>query len=363
MWLGNNKKEDKAILVIRSSAMGDVAMSSPVVAEFRRLYPDKRVVMLTRAFYAPFFEGIPNFEIFNVDLSSAHRGIMGTWKLYRELTKRYDIGLIVDLNDKLYSRLLRKFFLVFSGVFSFDIDKGRAQKKSLTRRNNKIKTQLPTSIERYCDAFAKSGYPLEIPTTLPKRQNRPFPEGLRAKALGKRADLGLSLDPRYLAIAPFAQHLGKRLPIETVYQILEMLGKRMPQLHVFVFGGGASERDIAQQMESRCGNVTSAIGSMTLEQEMDLMSNTELVVSMDSSSMHMGSLLGLDVISIWGATHPYAGFLGLGQSGCNVVQVSGLECRPCSVYGNKPCYRGDYACLAQIKADDVFSKIKEYMER
>lgn len=363
MWLRNNKKEEKAILVIRSSAMGDVAMSSPVVAEFRKLYPDKRVIMLTRSFYAPFFEGIDNFEIFNVDLSSAHRGIMGTWKLYRELTKLYNIGLIVDLNDKLYSRLLRKFFLVFSGVFSFDIDKGRTQKKRLTSRDNKVKVQLPTSIERYCDAFARAGYPLRVPTALPTRIRRPFPEELRSKALQKRAALGLSVDPRYLAIAPFAQHLGKRLPVETVYKLIDMLSEQMPDVHVFIFGGGASERDIALQMESKCDNVTSAIGSMTLEQEMDLMSNAELVVSMDSSSMHMGSLLGMDVISVWGATHPYAGFLGLGQSPDNVVQIEELECRPCSVYGNKPCYRGDYACLNKIKAEDIFSKIKGYMER
>lgn len=351
------------MLVIRSSAMGDVAMSAPVVAEFRRLYPRTRVVMLTRGFYAPFFEGIDNFEIFNVDLSSAHRGIGGTWKLYRELTKRYDIRLIVDLNDKLYSRLLRKFFLVFSGVFSFDIDKGRSEKKSLTRPENKVKIQLPSSIKRYCDAFARAGYPLEVPTLLPKRQRRPFPEELKNKASSKRSDKGLSPEPRYLAIAPFAQHRGKRLPIETIYRVIDMLGEQMPQVHIFIFGGGASERDIALEMEASRDNVTSAIGSMTLEQEMDLMSNTELVVSMDSSSMHMGSLLGMEVISIWGATHPYAGFLGLGQSQDNVVQVEDLDCRPCSIYGHKPCFRGDYACLAEIGAEDIFLKIKSYMER
>lgn len=363
MWLGNSKKVDRAILVIRSSAMGDVAMSSPVVSEFRRLYPDIRVIMLTRGFYAPFFDGISNFEIYNVDLASAHRGIRGTWKLYRELVGRYNIRLIVDLNDKLYSRLLRKFFLVFSGVPSFDIDKGRTEKKRLTRRKNKVKIQLPTSIERYCDAFASAGYPLQVPVSLPKKQIRPFPEHLRSEALQKRASLGLTPDPRYLAIAPFAQHQGKRLPLQTVYQLIDMLAERMPMVHVFIFGGGASERDIANQIEQKCGNVTSAIGSMTLEQEMDLMSNTELVISMDSSSMHMGSLLGLDVISIWGATHPYAGFLGLGQSCSNVIQVDNLECRPCSIYGHKPCYRYDYACLTDIKADDIFSKIEKYMER
>jgi len=82
------------------------------------------------------------------------------------------------------------------------------------------------------------------------------------------------------------------------------------------------------------------------------------MLSMDSANMHLASFVGVPVISIWGATHPYAGFYGWNQSPDNAVQIE-MECRPCSVFGNKKCFRGDYACLLNIKPQLVLNKIEE----
>ena len=81
-----------------------------------------------------------------------------------------------------------------------------------------------------------------------------------------------------------------------------------------------------------------------MEAELALMSHLDVMVSMDSGNMHLASLINTPVVTIWGATHPLAGFMGWNQSEENAVQVD-LPCRPCSVYGNKPCSRKDYACL------------------
>jgi hypothetical protein len=62
------------------------------------------------------------------------------------------------------------------------------------------------------------------------------------------------------------------------------------------------------------------------------------------------------VISVWGATHPYAGFYGWAQDTGNIVQIE-LECRPCSVFGNKPCFRGDHACMEWITPDAIIQKM------
>ena len=84
-------------------------------------------------------------------------------------------------------------------------------------------------------------------------------------------------------------------------------------------------------------------------------------VSMDSANMHLGSLVGKDVISIWGATHPYAGFYGYRQRPDLAIQTC-LPCRPCSIFGNKPCYRGDWACLNTIEPEQVIKKINDYLK-
>ena len=88
------------------------------------------------------------------------------------------------------------------------------------------------------------------------------------------------------------------------------------------------------------------------------MQHLDVMVSMDSANMHLASLVATPVVSVWGATHPYAGFMGWNQKMDNAVQLN-MRCRPCSIFGNKPCQRGDYACLTAIKPDVIINKVEE----
>ena len=97
-----------------------------------------------------------------------------------------------------------------------------------------------------------------------------------------------------------------------------------------------------------------------MAEELALMSHLDVMLAMDSGNMHLASLVGTPVVSVWGATHPYAGFMGWGQSEKNAVQIS-LPCRPCSIFGNKPCIRGDYACLRQITPNQIIEKVESLL--
>ena len=90
--------------------------------------------------------------------------------------------------------------------------------------------------------------------------------------------------------------------------------------------------------------------------------NLDLVVSMDSANMHLASLFGVPVVSVWGATHPFAGFYGWGQLIGNAVQLD-LDCRPCSVFGNKPGPRSDLACLHGIPPLVLYQKVMQVLEQ
>ena len=96
-----------------------------------------------------------------------------------------------------------------------------------------------------------------------------------------------------------------------------------------------------------------------MERELILMSHLDVMVSMDSANMHLASLVNTPVVSIWGATHPYCGFMGYGQKAENALQIENLECRPCSVFGNKPCLHGDYRCLIRITPEMVVQKVMD----
>jgi ADP-heptose:LPS heptosyltransferase len=159
-----------------------------------------------------------------------------------------------------------------------------------------------------------------------------------------------------VGIAPFAQHQGKAYSFEKVKTVIEEL-KKNASINLFLFGGGPAETELLQNLEGE--NVFSMAGKFSLNEELAQISNLDLMLSMDSANMHMASLFGVRTISVWGATHYFAGFMGVGQQESDAVEISteDLNCRPCSVFGNKECFRKDYACLNRIKSSTVAHKI------
>lgn len=345
-------------MVIRSSAIGDVAMTVPVLTEVAEQYPETEMVVLTKEFCRPFFERIPNLTIYPIDFHGRHKGLAGLFRLYRELKEAYPgIEMVLDLHDKIYSKVLQ-FLYRCGGVKTFRIDKGRKAKKELTRKKNKVVKQLETTIERYANVFRDAGMELpEISRDLAFYKiaygtGRPVPPQL---GIEKKAE-------HWLGIAPFATYVGKIYPLDKLEQVIAQVVERDPSIRIFLFGGGAEEKRQAESLAAKFDkNAISVIGRFGLKEEMDLIANLDVMVAMDSSAMHMASLLGLPVVSIWGATHPAAGFLGVGQSPEDVIQVD-LDCRPCSVYGHKLCwYKAGspeyYACLNRIEPERIVERI------
>ena len=334
----------KHLLVIRLSAMGDVAISVPVIAALRRDNPSLKITVLTRDFFRPFFRDIERIDFFTPDLRGRHRGIAGIFRMWKELRKQ-EFTHVADLHDVLRSKLLRR-LMRLSGCQVAVIDKGRSEKRLLTRKFRKIMEPLTPSIERYEKTIARLGFPLPKPA-LPVRRARPVPPAIAQRAGSKTGP--------WIGVAPFAQHKGKIYPTLQTDELIGLLAARFDR--IFLFGGGPYERDFAECMEIRHGErIVSVIGRVNLGEEMDLMSNLDAIVTMDSASMHIASLMGVPVVSVWGATHPYAGFYGFGQDLRNAVQLD-LPCRPCSVYGNKRCLFKDYRCLQQIPPQTIFDRV------
>ena len=330
------------MLVIRMTAMGDVAMTVAAVGALRERYTDLKISVLTTPFFQPFFREVPGVDFVPFDKKGRHKGLAGLIRLWRDIRQQHPVDTVADLHNVLRSKVLRMLFRL-SGCRAAAIDKGRREKRALTRLKNKILKPIEPTIRRYGDVFGRLGFPVDIPPKA-ERKRYPIPE-----VFGNKSN-------RWIGIAPFAQHAGKRYPPERMERVIENLS-RNGRYTLFIFGGGAEEQAVADTWAARFPNTLSAIGKVKLEQELDLILNLDCMVSMDSSAMHMASLYAVPVVSIWGATHPYAGFLGWGQKEKNAVQHN-LSCRPCSVYGNKPCRYGDYRCLQGIEPEEIIEKIK-----
>ncbi|NJX16945.1 glycosyltransferase family 9 protein, partial [Tamlana crocina] len=147
------------ILVIRLSAMGDVAMMVPVLKAFSEKYPDVKITLLTRGFFVPLFKDLQNVDVFAAEVKGRHKGIGGLKRLSEELLD-LKIDAVADLHNVLRSNILKLFFKL-KGIPVKQLDKGRRERKALTRKENKVFIQLKPTHQRYAEVFEKLGYPID----------------------------------------------------------------------------------------------------------------------------------------------------------------------------------------------------------
>jgi ADP-heptose:LPS heptosyltransferase len=343
------KKEH--ILVIRFSALGDVAMVVPVVWALANQYPNIRITVLSKGFARSFFEDLaPNVSFMEADLKREYSGVKGLNALYRRLVAK-QFTKVADLHNVLRSEYLRVRFNL--GRYRVEhINKHRKQRRKLVSYKNKQKQQLPTSFENYAEVFARLGYPIDI-----RKFRSIFPEeggniNLLPAVFGPKKNF-----EQWIGIAPFAAHEGKIYPPRLMEQVIFQLIQKCPKARIFLFGKGEQEDKYFQlwcAQYHQCLFVSRHCENMY--QELIVMSHLDVMLSMDSANMHLASLTAVPVVSVWGATHPMAGFFGFNQSEDNAIQID-LDCRPCSIFGNKPCQRGDYACLQNIPPERIVERI------
>ncbi len=317
---------------MRFSAMGDAAMTVPVLQALATQHPDLRITMLTRTRFAPMFEWLPsNVQVKGIDLAN-YEGIIGLTRLYN-LLKKADFDAVADLHDVLRSKYLRTCFSM-SGKKVAIVDKGRKEKKALIG-HSQDGHPLPLMIERYAEVFRSLGLPIDLSKPVyPNLRQESFT--VVTHAVGKK-----QANEKWVGVAPFAAHPQKIYPLQQMSQVVLQLAEK--GYRVFLFGAGKKEADILSTWER--DGVMSVCGKLGgLKNEMLLMSQLDLMISMDSANMHIASIFGIPVLSIWGATHPKAGFSGYGQTPDNEIQLD-LPCRPCSIYGKKECQFGDLRCM------------------
>ena len=338
------------VLVIRFSAFGDVAMTLPAIYSVAKAYPNHNFYVLTsKSFETLFLNQLPNIKVIAVDLKQ-YKGFKGLLKLGKDLREKYDIHAVADLHDVLRSKFFRTYFQLY-GKQVQHIDKDRTQKKAIIKHKIPL-TPLKHTIDRYRDVFSKLGLPSEMSFTS-YFENEPL-------IADKLTSLSFDSSKTNIGLAPFAKHTEKMYPIDKMEDVLKAL-LLTDNRHIYLFGGGVDEGRKLLEWESKYPNVTSVVDELTLENELRLMSHLSLFISMDSANMHLASLVNTPVVSVWGATHPFLGFYGYNQNPTNVVQIE-LDCRPCSVFGDVPCWRGDHACMEWLRPEMIENRVEEVLK-
>lgn len=338
------------ILVLRISAIGDVAMTIPVIYSAAKSNPGDTFTVVTQSFLKPIFMNRPsNVEVIGINTRGRERKLSGLLR-FAAVLGRQNYDMVLDLHDVLRTKIIRTFFKI-KGKPVVVFDKARRARQCLTRKNNKEFKPLPPVIERYTEVFQKAGLNYtETFTSLFQEQ----PADIKSMEAAVGSKKG-----KWIGIAPFAKHPGKIYPIEQMERIVEVLSEQSGNT-IFLFGGRGSEEIILEHWAHHYPNVISVVGRYPLDIELILISRLDVLLSMDSANMHFASLVNTPVVSVWGATHPYAGFYGWKQDPDNCIQVD-LACRPCSIFGNKPCHRGDWACMTHIEPERIINKIEKVL--
>ncbi len=319
-------QKDTHILVIRLSAMGDVAMTVPVLRAFVQQHPSVKITFLSKPFLAPLFDEIPNVRFLAADVNGKHKGVLGLFKLYREV-KKLGVTHIADLHNVLRSKILRGYFS-FSNFPIAQIDKGRAEKKALTRSKNKVFKQLKTSHQRYADVFESLGFSVDISNVV----------SLSTPPLSKKnLEIAGEKSQKWIGIAPFAAFDGKKYPLHLMEEVIAGLDRK--NFKLFLFGGGEKEIALLSKIAHKFSNVVNLAGTLSLKNELNMISNLDIMISMDSGNAHFSAMQQVKTITIWGITHPYAGFAPFGQPEeyCVLPDLKKYPNIPCSIYGNKVC--------------------------
>lgn len=335
-----------SLLVIRTSSMGDVIMTLPVLRSFAAAYPGEELVFVTRKPFDQFVTGIPGVKIFLFDHRGRHRGFRGILRLWNDLRSMYHITAVADLHDVIRSKVVRLLFRM-GGCHVARIDKERIRRRKLVR--GRLTGSLTHTVERYRTVFKQAGYPLKLisgPWLLPSDEGR----AVAAARTG-------GMKRPFLGVAPLAKHPLKVWPLEKMEAMLRMLMSRK-ECTIFLFGS-PDESAVVDEIAARVPGAISMAGKISLGGEIALIADLDLMVAMDSSNMHLAAMTGVETLSIWGGTHPRAGFSAWGMPPENQIQIPDTEltCRPCTIYGKGTCRRGDLACLEWLTSEAVLQKI------
>ena len=339
------------VLIICFSGISNVASVVPLLDSLNRNYAQHQFTVLSRSFLSPLFESFERVDFVGADIRGEHKGVLGAFKLFNQL-KAAKFDVVLDLQGSWRTRLITRLFKL-SGKRTYTVDKQRAETYQLVHRGAEKYKPLKTIFERYSDVFAKIG--LKTDTKFEKLA--PASAVCQQKVL----DVYGEKQGTWIGIAPLSIARGKTLPLRKTKNVIRHFDSQ-PNTKIFLFGAGELENELLSDWQTIFEHVYAVHTSLKLGEELALMEQLDVMISMDSGNMHLAALTATPVVSIWGATHPYAGFLGWKQSADTCVGVN-FSCRPCTAHEDKKCHYGDYRCLESIASENIIKKITYILEK
>ncbi len=324
------------ILVFRQSSLGDVILTLPVLDRLKEAFPDCRIDYLVKSFYASIPRAHPAIStVYTFDIENPFEKTAA-----RLRAQKYDY--VIDLQANLRSIALRT---ILFPVRVMTYRKRRLAREMVVRRAAQ-KLSVEHTVMAYQAALIKLGIKPEFSAPIMR---------LRQEDLQFAEDFlkGISAGKRPFAFCPGARHFEKRWPTELYKQVaLQLLDSSSESVIIFSADNDEFEPDLGIHH-----NRLLAARGFDLLQIAALLSRCRLALTNDSGLMHLANAAGTPVLAIFGPTNPRLGFAPT-LAGSEII-CDDVQCSPCSVHGQKPCYQPAKYCFEAITPERVAARIQE----
>ncbi len=328
--------KEARILVIRFSAMGDVAMCLPVLKAFQNKYPNQRLSILTKEAFIPLFKDLSNVEFIGLKKGE------GIFSLLQRVLKLEPFDLVMDLHSSLRSAFVCS-ALALKGAKTQKIDKRRAAKKKFLNTANTSLKPITSQAQAYLDVLEYFGFKLSMNDLKPIKSAKKNSNQIR------------------IGVAPFAAHSSKTYPEDLMKILIDKICDFNSDIEILLFGAPGDQQERLKAWCKKSKQLKTNAG-MNLEKELALMTQLDLMISMDSANGHMAANFGVPVITLWGSTHPYAGYQPLFQPFNNsfLPDYERYPELPSSIFGERQI-SGYEDAMRSINQESLHSRIKEIL--
>jgi lipopolysaccharide heptosyltransferase I len=309
---------EQRVLMIRPSALGDVARTVPVLVSLRQAMPDARIDWLVRD---SFVDAIRCHPMLDHAVPFARRRFDSFW--FNPAVARELLGYLRELRHRKYQTVYDFQGLHRSGWLTWasgaDRRVGFADARELAWLGYNVRHRVDAD-QHTVDHMLSL---LEADGITARRDLRLYVPGEADQwAAEQRHDLGLA-EQRYAVIAPTAAWLSKCWPSSRFSQLAGRL-KRLEIDAAVVVGSSGERRQVADLLNGSCPiRLIDRMGKTNVGQLMALIRHAAVVLCNDSAALHIAVGLGVRAVAIFGPTDPAK--VGPYRYDIAVVRPQGLD--------------------------------------
>ena len=328
------------IVVWQTAFLGDLILTTPLLASLKQLYPQASLSIVAKPFAKDVLKHNPNVD----DLIIFDKKKQSTLSLIKHLKeKHFDLAISPHRSHRAsYSLFLARIpeRIGFDKAgFSFLYTKKAKHTFDGTHeidRNFRLLKLLPEFDEKKL---------IKYPQLFLTEEEDSF-----IKTLGLK-------EKKYIVIAPGSKWGTKRWTKEGFAKVIDSLSRN----NTVVLIGGNEDKEFTDEILALTkANPVNLVGKTSLRESFSVIKNAKALISNDSAPVHMAVSFNVPVVDIYGPTTTDLGFYPY-RNGV-VVEVKGLDCRPCGLHGHKTCPKKTHECMKLISPDMVLNSLNKILK-